>query len=160
MQPNIATLIFEVVSFLILVAILAKYAYGPLVHFLDERSKQISNNIAEAKKTREDAEKNLEQSTEELNEAKRHALEMKKETKRQTEELRERTLREAEEKASALISQSREDISEEIKQAKAKLKEFVARASVAIASKIIKREIKEEDHKELLEENVENLKKL
>jgi F-type H+-transporting ATPase subunit b len=154
-----ATLIFEVISFLILVVILGKYAYQPLLKFLDERSKSIKENLDEAEKKRSEAERILAQSQKELDEAKKQALTIKEEAKRQSEESREIILREAEETASSIIAQSRKAILKEIEQAKIKLKAFIADTSVTIASKILKREIKEKDHESLLKDSLEGLKR-
>lgn len=155
-----ATLIFEVISFLVLVAILGKYAYGPLLKFLDERSRQIKENLEGAEKKQNEAGQNLTLSQKELDEAKKEALVIKEEAKRQSEESREKILKEAEEKASSLVAQSRKDISQEIEQAKTRLRTFIASVSVSIASRILKKELKEKHDSRLIEEGIEDLKNL
>ena len=154
-----ATLIFEIISFLILVAILGKYAYRPLMKFLDERSGQIKTDIEEAQKNRSEAEKNLALSQKELEQARKQALDIQETAKRQSEESKEKILKEAEEKTSSLMAQSRKDILQESEQAKINLRTFVAKTSVSIASKILKKEINEKDNDRLIREGLEDLKK-
>ncbi len=155
-----ATLIFEVISFLILVAILAKYAYRPLLKFLDERSRQIKANLEEAEKREIEAERKLSLSQKELDRARRQALAIQESAKRQSEELGEKILGEAEKKASSLMTQSRKDILQETQQAKINLRTFFAGVSVSIASKILKREINEKDDSRIIEEGIKDLKNL
>lgn len=155
-----ATLIFEVISFLILVAILAKYAYRPLLKFLDERSGQVKATLEEAEKKKIEAEKKLSLSQKELDRARRQALDIQESAKRQSEELGEKILGEAEKKASSLITQSRKDILQETQQAKINLRTFIAGVSVSIASKILKREINEKDDSRIIEEGIKDLKNL
>jgi len=155
-----ATLIFEVISFLILVAILAKYAYRPLLKFLDERSGQVKATLEEAEKKKIEAEKKLSLSQKELDWARGQALAIQESAKRQSEELGEKILGEAEKKASSLTTQSRKDILEETQQAKINLRTFIAGVSVSIASKILKREINEKDDSRIIEEGIKDLKNL
>jgi len=155
-----ATLIFEVISFLILVAILAKYAYRPLLKFLDERSGQVKATLEEAEKRKIEAEKKLSLSQKELDRARKQALDIQESAKRQSEELGEKILGEAEKKASSLITQSRKDILQETQQAKVNLRTFIAGVSVSIASKILKREINEKDDTRIIEEGIKDLKNL
>ena len=155
-----ATLIFEVISFLILVAILAKYAYRPLLKFLDERSGQVKATLEEAEKKKIEAEKKLSLSQKELDWARGQALAIQESAKRQSEELGEKILGEAEKKASSLITQSRKDILQETQQAKINLRTFIAGVSVSIASKILKREINEKDDSRIIEEGIKDLKNL
>lgn len=158
MQLN-ATLIFEIISFLILLAILTRYVYKPFLKLIDERSLQIRNNLAEAEQKRMESEKNYLKMQQDINEAKREVLFLKEETKRHSEELKEKILKEAEEKAGAILVQNRQDIVREIEHSKAELKLLIAQTSVAIASKILEREIKEDDHEALIQEGIKNLRK-
>lgn len=159
MQLN-ATLVFEIISFLILLAILTKYVYKPFLNLMDERSSRIKDNLNEAERKRMESEKNYLKMCQDVSEAKREALFLKEEVKRQSEELKEKILKEAEEKAEAILVQSRQDIVCEIEHSKAELKSLVARTSVAIASKILEREIKEDDQEALIQEGMENLRKI
>lgn len=153
-----ATLIFEIISFMILVFILGKYAYKPLLQFLDERSRHIEMNIAEAEKNKAKTEENFIQAQKELREAREHAISLKEETKRQSEENKEKILREAQIQAASIMEQSRRDILTEIEHAKNELRASIAKTSVLIASKILQKEIREDDHKQLIEEGINNLK--
>ncbi|MFH1856935.1 MAG: F0F1 ATP synthase subunit B [Candidatus Omnitrophota bacterium] len=155
-----ATLLFEVIGFLLLVAVLGKYAYKPLLSFLDERSAEIKKNIEEAEKHRLESEKSYKQAQDDLKEAKKHALFIKEDSQKQADEAREKILREAEERAVSLIEESRKDILSEIEHANAEVKSVIAQSAVAIASKILRKEIKEEEHRALVEEGLKNLSAL
>ena len=51
------TLLFQFINFFILVAILAKFAYKPLLKVLEERRNKIASDLDEAAKARQDADK-------------------------------------------------------------------------------------------------------
>src|SRR5689334_13520725 len=51
--------IWTAITFLLLVVILSKFAWGPIVKMLDERERTIREAIDEAKKERADAERAL-----------------------------------------------------------------------------------------------------
>lgn len=155
-----ATFIFEIVSFLFLVAVLAKYAYRPIVKIMDERSEQIKADMDKAEGAKIEAERNVKDTMKALEEAKREALRIKEENRKQSEESREKLLRDAEKQAIDIIEQSRRDILTEVEHAKAGLQAFIAKTSVSIAGKILQKEIKEKDHANFIKEGIKNLDKM
>lgn len=152
-----ATLIIEVISFLILMGLLAKFLYKPLLAFLDRRVQAISNLVEEAKRDREDARGELDRSREELHEAKQKALGIKEKAEQEAQELGKKVTRDAKARADAIIERSKEEIQKETERARLAIKGELAALSIKVAEKILRRQIKGKDRERLIERSVEEM---
>lgn len=154
------TLVLQVISFLILMVVLTRLFYRPLLNFLDSRAKSIRENIEEAGRDRASAQKELERSRAELHRAREEALKMKELSERETNEARRKTLLEAKEEADRMLVKAKEDFAREVQRARAELKKEVGDISILMAEKILAREIKKEDRKRLIEEGIDKIKEV
>ena len=72
-QLPLGNMLFIIISFLVLMVILKKVAYGPLTKVLDERAAKISSDIDSAEKARQEAEKLAAQRQSELADTRQQA---------------------------------------------------------------------------------------
>lgn len=152
-----ATLIIEVISFLILVFALSRFLYKPLLRILDERSNSVRQLLTEAESKRSEAEGYLKEAKERLDEAKEEALRIKAEMHKEIEQRRNIAMEEAKKEADRFVQQSKERLTQHIEVVKRQLKDEVVDIAIRIASKVLDREVKKEDHHRLLEEVIESL---
>jgi F-type H+-transporting ATPase subunit b len=152
-----ATLIIEVVSFIILWAILAKLFFKPLLKILDQRKEAVRGWLDEAKKDRSDAQEFLSQAKRELSSAKDEAINIKQTSRIESEKLRKKILEEAKRESRNLIEQSKEEIELKIQEAKKELRNDIANISLALTEKILEREINKKDHQHLIEESIKEI---
>ena len=68
-----ATFFAQIINFIILLGILGKFAFKPLMNVLDERANRISNDLDSAEKTRVEAEELKAQYTKQMEEARNEA---------------------------------------------------------------------------------------
>ncbi|SFE61273.1 ATP synthase F0 subcomplex B subunit [Alteribacillus iranensis] len=146
--------IFSLVMFLILLLLLRKFAWGPMMNMMKEREEHVASEIETAENSRKEAEKYLEEQKKEVEKARQEAQSIietaKKTSEVQGEEIIAQSRREAERvKESALA-----EISREKEQAVAELREQVGSLSVMIATKIIEKELDEKQQEQLIEEYV------
>ena len=146
--------IFSLVMFLILLLLLRKFAWGPMMNMMKEREEHVASEIETAENSRKEAEKYLEEQKKEVENARQEAQSIietaKKTSEVQGEEIIAQSRREAERvKESALA-----EISREKEQAVAELREQVGSLSVMIATKIIEKELDEKQQEQLIEEYV------
>src|SRR5512138_2313071 len=80
--------IWTAITFLALVVLLSKFAWGPIVKMLDERERTIREAIEQAKKERAEAERMLAQQKASLASAQREAAELAQRSKQDVEALR------------------------------------------------------------------------
>ncbi len=157
MNLSLLTLIIQIVSFLILVGVLTKVLYRPLLDFLDKRSKKVQDMLEDAKRERKQAEDELKKSEERLKKTKEDILKLKELAELQADEHKQKIIQDAEKEARDIRIRSREDIERQIKEVKEEIKKEIGTLAVSIAEKILDKEIKEEDHKRLIEESIKDL---
>jgi len=159
MNLSLLTLIIQIVSFLILVGVLTKVLYRPLLDFLDKRSKKVQDMLEDAKRERKQAEDELKKSEERLKKTKEDILKLKELAELQADEHKQKIIQDAEKEARDIRIRSREDIERQVKEVKEEIKKEIGTLAVSIAERILDKEIKEEDHKRLIEESIKDLSK-
>ena len=142
---------------MILLAVLTKLIYRPLLAFLDKRSREVKQMFEQARQASEGSERNNQASREILQAAKKEALRMKDTARQEADKARLLMIEEAKREAARILQGSKLELNEEVKLAKETLKKDISSISLEIAKKIIEREIKEEDHKRLIEQSLKEL---
>gem|GEM_PF-19725 len=138
---SIGLFIMQTVILLVLIFLIVKFAWKPILNSLNEREEGIENALEEAEKARLEM-KNLQADNEKaLQEARAERDTMIKEAR----EIRAKMIAEAEEDAKAqankIIKQAQEAIEAEKRTAVAELKSQVAELSLEIAEKVVKDEL-------------------
>ena len=149
-----ATLIIEVVSFLLLLFILTKLLYRPLLKFMDERQKAVKEMIENARHSQQQAQEYAGQTHKALDMAKEEALKIKEETRSISDSERRKIIEEAKRESRRLIDDARRQLDKERGLMIKELRAEVALISLDIARKILGREIKSQDHQRLIEESI------
>ncbi|RKD76088.1 ATP synthase F0 subcomplex B subunit [Sinobaca qinghaiensis] len=154
-MPETLTLVdplFSIVTFIILLLLLRKFAWGPMMNMMQEREEKIADDIDTAENNRLESEKYLEQQKLEVDRAREEAQSIiesaKKTGEQQGREIVEQSRRESEQVKENALAQ----IQNEKEQAIAELREQVSTLSVMIATKIIEKELDEAEQEKLIEE--------
>ncbi|MCT2535091.1 F0F1 ATP synthase subunit B [Aquibacillus koreensis] len=148
---------FALVSFLILLALLKKYAWGPLMNKMEERENHIANEIDIAEKNRTEAEKSARDAAEQLKNTRQEAQAIIEDAKKAATEQEQQILEAARQAAERLKKSAQEDIENEKEKAIQALQEQVASLSVQIASKVIEKEINAQDQEKLIAEYIKEV---
>jgi F-type H+-transporting ATPase subunit b len=155
-QPGIInlnmTLLIQVVNFLILIALLHRFLYGPLTQFLAKRAEGIKHSLEEAKRAREAATKAQEEYEARIAATRRDAAAMREAAAREVEEERQRLLRASREEAARLVTEARGQIEQEVKRAKAELRAEVVGLSLGVAERLLSRSLTPDDQRRLADE--------
>ena len=122
MELNPGLTLWVAITFLALIVVLAKFAFGPIVRMLDERERTIREAIDQAKKEREEAERLLAQQKESLVKAQREAAELAKRSQQEMEAFRQQLTAQARKEADDLVVAARKSIEEERGKAVAQLR--------------------------------------
>jgi F-type H+-transporting ATPase subunit b len=145
------------ITFLFLLAVLAKFAWGPIVKMLAERERSIREAIDSAKRERAEAEKLLAEQKESLARAQREAAELARRNQAEVETLRQELTARARKEADDLVADARRQIVEEIGKAKAELKAQVVDLAIDAASRLVKANLDEKSQRALVEEYIAQL---
>lgn len=145
-----ATLFF----FLLLMFILKKVAWGPLMGIMTQREELIAGEIEAAEKSRQDSQRVLEEQRDLLKEARTEALAIVENAKKQGETSREEIITTARSEAARLKESAIREIDTEKERAIAAVREEVVSLSVLAASKVLEKEVSEEDNRALIEATI------
>ncbi|MRH43962.1 F0F1 ATP synthase subunit B [Aquibacillus halophilus] len=150
-------MLVQLVSFLILLALLKKYAWGPLMNKMEERENHISSEIDIAEKNRTEAEKASREASEELKKTRQEAQSIIEEAKLAGQQQEQKIIEAARTAAENIKKSAQEDIEKETEKAIQALQDQVATLSVQIASKVIEKEINAQDQEKLISEYIKEL---
>ena len=150
-----ATLIIQILSFLILMVLMAKILYKPLQELLDDRINKVKSDIEGAQKLLAEAEANRRSAQEMLHKAKEDAELIRRKAEQEADAYYREQVMKTKEEMQRLIDNANSEIAEQVKRAKQSLREEVATISVEIASKILRRELRPEDHEQIIRDAIE-----
>nr|WP_263315075.1 F0F1 ATP synthase subunit B [Mammaliicoccus sp. Marseille-Q6498] len=148
------TILFTLATFLILLALLKKYAWGPLKSIMDERENSINKDIDDAHEAKVNAKKLEEENKNLLKKTQEEVQTILDDAKHQAKVQQEQIISEANSKANGLIQSAQAEIQQEKQKAIADINNRVSELSVLIASKVINKEISEQDQKDLVEKYI------
>lgn len=158
-QPGIGLIFWMTIAFALLLWILAKFAWKPIMKGLRERENTIADALNEANKAHEEM-KQLKFSNEQLlKEAKEERDLMLRDARKVKESVIENARIKANEEANRIIENAREAIKNEKLAAITDMKNQLALLSIEIAEKIIKKELEgKEKHKEFIQRLIDEVK--
>jgi len=158
-NPGIGLIIWMTFSFALLIFILGRYAWKPILKSLHKREQTIDEALNQANKAREEM-KNLKADNEKLLKL---AQEERNEILRDARKIRETIIEEARvkanEEANNIVENAKERIEYEKMAAMTDLKNQIASISIEIAEKILEQELSAESKQEdYLKKLIENAK--
>lgn len=151
------TLIAQIVNFLILVAILAKFAYKPLMQGLEERQQKIADTIDAAEREKREAEQLKLEYKQQLAEARVKAQAIVETAEKLAEENKEEILRSARAESAHIIKRAQEEVIRERELALTQLRSEVVALSMAAATKIVKEKMDTELNAAMVSDFIEKL---
>jgi F-type H+-transporting ATPase subunit b len=157
MELNPGLSLWTAITFLVLIWVLWKFAFGPITKMLAERETTIRDAIDSARKEREEAEKLLARQKEALLLAQREASEIAKRNQQEMENFRAQLTAQARKEADDLVASARKTIQEEKKLAVSQLRAEVADLAVAAAARIVKSSLDEKTQRQLVDEYIKDL---
>jgi F-type H+-transporting ATPase subunit b len=145
-------LLWTIITFIVLLLILWKAAWRPIIDALDARAEKVRFEIDNAERTRQEAEKLLNQHKAMMDNAKNEASQVIAKGREEAEKLKNEIVDKANSESKAIAERAKKEIELAKDKALADIKTEVVLLSTGIASKIINKNIKPEDQKALVEE--------
>jgi F-type H+-transporting ATPase subunit b len=145
-------MIWTIVSFLITLWVLKRYAFGPIQKLIDDRRDRIRLSIEEADKAREEARHLLEEHRQLIGQAKGEAETILAEARKVSESQRERARAELEEDRQRRLEETERQIQQATQQALNEIKQQVGLLSVLAAEKITRKTLTDADQQRLVDE--------
>jgi F-type H+-transporting ATPase subunit b len=145
-------MIWTIVSFLLTLFVLKRYAFGPIQKTIDERRDRIRQSIEEADRAREEARKLLEEHRALIGQARTEGEEILSEARKIADAQRERVRQETEEDRQRRLEETRRQIEQATQNALAEIRNEVANLSLIAAEKITRKSLTDADQRRLIDE--------
>ena len=156
---NLPGLITQVISFLILLFVLSKLLYKPVIKMLDDRADRIKESLSAAEKAKEDAASSAEKIEKELISARLEGQKIIDQAKQFSEDFKEKERSKALEEIENLIEKSKIDLEKETRVAINELRKNFSSLVLEAAEKVVNKEIDDNTHNKLIEKVLkENVK--
>lgn len=149
--PNTTEMWVNIVAFVVVFFVLAKFAFPPITKMLDERANKIRESLEKAEDTRVEAERLLDEYKTQMADARAEAAQVIEQGRKVAESMKAEILAKAREEAEAEKAKAVAAITAEKESAMAELKGEVADLSVAVAGKIIGSSLSKADHEALID---------
>jgi F-type H+-transporting ATPase subunit b len=155
--PEVGTIFWTVVTFLILAFLLGRFGWKPLLQVLEERERTVRESLEQSQKARAEAEETLRKNREILANARRETAAIIEQGKREAEVLKGEMLAQARKESQDLVEQGKRQVQYEQKVAIEQLRRQVADLAIQAAERLMARSLDDKKHHELLDEYVRNL---
>ena len=154
---TLGTILAQMLNFFILVWILARFAYKPLVSMMQERKERIAKDLADAQAARNEAEQFKADYAAQIANARQEAQQIVEKAVQQAEATTREQLAAAREQIERDKERARQDIVNERDRAMNNLRNEVISLSVAMATKVVAKDMDSETNTKLIEDAIAKL---
>jgi F-type H+-transporting ATPase subunit b len=158
-QPDPGLYIWTILTFLVLMALLARFAWRPLLEALERRASAIRQSLDDARTAKEELERVHVESARILGESRAKADEILNATRADANRFREEMKEKARAEAGALVKAAERQIQHETARALQQIRQEAVNLSVDIASKLLQRNVTATDNQRLIEEAVKQIER-
>jgi len=156
-QPDPGLFIWTILTFLVLVGLLTKFAWRPLLLALESRQQNIQQALDDAEKAKQELERLNQESAQIIRQARVEADQIVAMSRSDAERLREEMRQKARAEADGIVKSAERQIQLETARAIQQIRHEAADLSVAIASKLIQRNLTKEDNEKLIDDALKQL---
>jgi F-type H+-transporting ATPase subunit b len=150
--------IWTLLVFLLLLFVLSKFAWKPMMQGLEQRERAIHSALHEAQQAREETARLRAQLEEQLRNANEQARTLLDEARRAGERTTAEMIAEAHKKIQAEQERLQREMNLAYSQARRDLQTQAAQLATLVASKVIRRQMNHDDHRQLVEEALAELR--
>lgn len=154
---DVGNALWTLVIFGLVVFVLGKFAWKPILKGLNDREAFIRASLEQAKKDRDEAELRLKEYNEKLVHARKEATEIVEEARRDADVVKHKIEETGRAEAAAMIERAKREIAIATETAVKDLYDVTARLSTQVAERVLGREIRAEDHERLIRDSIAEL---
>jgi F-type H+-transporting ATPase subunit b len=151
------TVIVELLTFLLMLAVLARYVYPEIVKVAEARQLAIAQQLQEAEKAKADAEARLQEAGAKLDDARKTAQQVLDAANKSGEQVRQDMKQKAEDEARRISETARKEIEAERERALQSARNEVASLVVVATEKVIGETLDDHKHRQLIERAIEEV---
>ena len=151
--------IWTIITFLLVLFLLSKFAWKPLLKVLQEREDEIKSSLKDAEVAKTELEKVNLESEKILNNARAEARKIQAESKSVSEKQRDEIIHKAKEEAKKIVVNAEGQIKMEKDLAIKQIQEKVVDLTFSISEKVIKKNLTSDDNKKIIKDSLKSLEK-
>lgn len=152
--PQVPDVTWSIINFLVLLFLLNRFLFKPLLGMISSREQDIEGNLKKAAEDRAEAERLRKEFAEQVAGAQRQAQEILREATANARASADQIVSDARDKSTVMVERAQEAIAREKEQALTELREEVASLAVAVAGKVLDRTITDADQLRLAQQFV------
>ena len=154
MTPEGQVVLWSFVVFFGLLALLWKFAWGPIMHALEEREHNIQKKIDDAEQKNKDAIAKVAEYEEKILAARDETAALIAQGKKDVERIKEEILAEANKEAAKSLERAKKEIELARQGAVEDIRNQVIDLTAELCTKVIQREVKPDDHRRFIEQAI------
>jgi F-type H+-transporting ATPase subunit b len=144
------SLVVQAVNFVILLVILHRLLYKPLLAKMQERTQAIQRSLDEAQAARAEAARQQEENAAQLRRAYAEAAAIRDRALKEAADEHRRLVEAARAEAQRLVEGAKAQMDADIRRAREELRREVADLATAIAEKLVRKSLRDEDHRRIV----------
>ncbi len=156
-QPDPGLYIWTILTFLVLLGLLAKFAWRPLLAALDARQESIRKSLDDARAAKQELERLNVDSQKILAQARTEADGILSATRSDANRFRDELKQKAQAEAAGIVKNAERQIQQETARALQQIRAEAVDISIAIASKLLQRNVSRADNERLIEETFKEI---
>ena len=154
---NFWTALAVLINTLIIYFVGKHFLFGPVKKMIDSRQQEIDSMYAQADDAKEQAQAMQKEYEQHLAGAKEEAAALVRSAAKTAQSRSEQIILEAKEEAAAIRAKASRDIAQERRNAVNEIKNDISGIAVSIASKVVEKEISEQDHEKLIQDFIDQM---
>ena len=150
--------VWSAITFLILLLILRKLAWKPILNAIENRESHIRESIERAEEAQKKAEENLKSYQKIMEDARKESQEILEKGRKTAETMREEILEKAKQESTRMVEKAKKEISLEREKSLDEIRRLAVDLSLSAASKLVERSLKDPDHAKIVEQYIKEMK--
>jgi F-type H+-transporting ATPase subunit b len=156
---NPGLIIWTMITFALLVVVLGKFAWKPILQALQAREHEIADALKKAEEAKKDAERMMQENKIAMDKASNETARLIAEGRAMAEQLKNDIVAKANESAKKMLDQAKDEISREKDAAMSALRSEVAELSISVAEKILDESLDGAKQKKMVDKVLQQLQK-
>ena len=157
LSPDVTMLVLTWVTFFLLLAVLYKFAWKPILSALDRREEALRKSVEEAEKVKEELIKINDARQKMLMETEIKSKEILLQSRKEAVEVAKALHEKAKDEAKILLENAKREITEEAQKAQTQLRDESVRIAVGLATKLVEKNLSDNENQKIVADFIKDL---
>jgi len=159
LNPNPGLIIWTIITFILLLVLLKKFAWKPLLEALQRREETVRSSIERAEQAKIEAERLLDENRKQLERAGQEGQRILNENRALAEKLKDEIVEKANQQSRRMVDQAKQEIERDKEAALIQLRDEVAGLAIQAAGKILDETLDDDKHRKIVDAYLKGLPK-